>query len=175
MLDLSVFRSTGSFARSAVKTYFEPLLWLRRTFRQSSERSNGEWVVLEKRLFAGVFLATLLLSGVFFTLGYTMGRSAYGGRVYASFGMNGYSGKGPIFFEVATPGPAGDAIAIDQRQNDAIRLWGELQQFGYPVAIVAPPSDKYYHVLVGPYPDGQSATTARRSLEAKGFKLTVRQ
>src|SRR5271170_508951 len=40
--------------------------------------------VLESRHLVGLFLGVVLLCGVFFTLGYVMGRTQYGGAVHAS-------------------------------------------------------------------------------------------
>lgn len=49
----------------------------------SSRRSGGERV-LESRHLVGLFLGVVLLCGVFFTLGYVMGRQQYGGSVHAA-------------------------------------------------------------------------------------------
>jgi len=46
-------------------------------------RRGGERV-LESRHLIGLFLGVVLLCGVFFTLGYVMGHSAYGGPVHAA-------------------------------------------------------------------------------------------
>jgi DedD protein len=50
---------------------------------RSGKRGSGDRV-LESRHLVGVFLGVVLLCGVFFTLGYVMGRAQYGGPVHAS-------------------------------------------------------------------------------------------
>lgn len=46
-------------------------------------RRGGGDRVLESRHLVGIFLGVVLLCGVFFTLGYVMGRTQYGGSVHA--------------------------------------------------------------------------------------------
>ena len=48
----------------------------------NSKRGGGDRV-LESRHLVGLFLGVVLLCGVFFTLGYVMGRTQYGGPVHA--------------------------------------------------------------------------------------------
>jgi DedD protein len=50
----------------------------------SSGRRGGGERVLESRHLVGLFLGVVLLCGVFFTLGYVMGRQQYGGSVHAA-------------------------------------------------------------------------------------------
>ncbi len=54
----------------------------------SSARRGGGDRVLESRHLVGLFLGVVLLCGVFFTLGYVMGRTQYGGAVHAADGFN---------------------------------------------------------------------------------------
>ncbi len=49
----------------------------------SGKRGGGERV-LESRHLVGLFLGVVLLCGVFFTLGYVMGRNQFGGSVHAA-------------------------------------------------------------------------------------------
>jgi DedD protein len=50
----------------------------------NSRRGGGGDRVLESRHLVGLFLGVVLLCGVFFTLGYVMGRQQYGGSVHAA-------------------------------------------------------------------------------------------
>lgn len=50
----------------------------------SGRRGGGGERVLESRHLVGLFLGVVLLCGVFFTLGYVMGRQQYGGSVHAA-------------------------------------------------------------------------------------------
>jgi DedD protein len=54
----------------------------------SNARRGGSDRVLESRHLVGLFLGVVLLCGVFFTLGYVMGRTQYGGAVHAADGFN---------------------------------------------------------------------------------------
>jgi DedD protein len=54
----------------------------------SNARRGGGDRVLESRHLVGLFLGVVLLCGVFFTLGYVMGRTQYGGAVHAAEGFN---------------------------------------------------------------------------------------
>jgi DedD protein len=51
--------------------------------RGSGQRGGGDRV-LESRHLVGLFLGVVLLCGVFFTLGYVMGKTQYGGAVHAA-------------------------------------------------------------------------------------------
>lgn len=53
----------------------------------NARRGSGDRV-LESRHLVGLFLGVVLLCGVFFTLGYVMGRTQYGGAVHAADGFN---------------------------------------------------------------------------------------
>lgn len=52
------------------------------------KRGGGDRV-LESRHLVGLFLGVVLLCGVFFTLGYVMGKTQYGGAVHAASSPNG--------------------------------------------------------------------------------------
>jgi cell division protein FtsN len=66
-------------------------------------------------------------------------------------------------------------VAAVQREGDAMALAQALQQKKFPAFVITPSTDKYYRVQVGPYADTESATNARRDLEAKGFKSIVKR
>lgn len=63
----------------------------------SGKRGGGERV-LESRHLVGLFLGVVLLCGVFFTLGYVMGKTQYGGAVHAasSTEANGELADAPV-------------------------------------------------------------------------------
>ena len=73
--------------------------------------------------------------------------------------------KGAIMLQVAAVSTEGDALALAQA----------LQQKKFPAFVITPGADKFYRVQVGPYADSQSATIARKELEAKGFKSIVKK
>ena len=61
----------------------------------SNARRGGGDRVLESRHLVGLFLGVVLLCGVFFTLGYVMGRTQYGGAVHAADVLNGSAPSAP--------------------------------------------------------------------------------
>ncbi len=57
---------------------------------------------------------------------------------------------------------------------DASAVATSLRAKHFPAIVVNPTTDKYYHVQVGPYHDVKSADTAKKGLEAAGFKAIVK-
>lgn len=66
-------------------------------------------------------------------------------------------------------------VAAVLHQDDALALAQALQQKKFPAYVITPGADKLYRVQVGPYPDNQTATSARQELEAKGFKSIIKR
>ena len=71
----------------------------------SNARRGGGDRVLESRHLVGLFLGVVLLCGVFFTLGYVMGRTQYGGAVHAADVLNGSTPSVPASSK-SKPAPA---------------------------------------------------------------------
>jgi len=73
----------------------------------SGKRGGGDRV-LESRHLVGLFLGVVLLCGVFFTLGYVMGKTQYGGAVHAASSSYGAGdiAAAPLRRERAKPRPA---------------------------------------------------------------------
>src|SRR5271154_4798984 len=57
----------------------------------NGKRGGGGDRILESRHLVGLFLGVVLLCGVFFTLGYVMGRTQFGGSVHAADTLIGES------------------------------------------------------------------------------------
>jgi DedD protein len=66
-------------------------------------------------------------------------------------------------------------VAAVAHQDDALALAQALQQKKFPAYVITPGPDKLYRVQVGPYPDNQTATSARQNLEANGFKSIIKR
>jgi len=66
-------------------------------------------------------------------------------------------------------------VAAVRHESDALALAQALQIKKFPAFVLTPEGDKLYHVQVGPYADGQTAGTARRELEAQGFKSIIKR
>jgi len=206
---------------------------------------------LESRHVIGLFMLMLVFSGVFFALGYVMGRNQYDGQVRAASNPRGAAdpvaslkpdvapkrannaapasdppsdvnaqpssdwgfynaGKtapedrlksaptatSPAAIPAFASGknstrtanvssksvnapqvPAGAftvQVAALRRESDAHSVAVTLQKKKFPAFVVAPQSDKYYHVQVGPYSDQKSAEAAKKGLESAGFKAIVK-
>jgi DedD protein len=71
---------------------------------KNGKRGGGDRI-LESRHLVGLFLGVVLLCGVFFTLGYVMGRTQYGGPVHAA--------------ESPTKASSAAAAAAKEKQPDA--------------------------------------------------------
>ena len=207
--------------------------------------------VLESRHVIGLFMLMLVFSGVFFALGYVMGRNQYDGQVRAagspraalepmispkaeaiskranskppasdpSSSVNAQPNSDWGFYDAGKtapddrlkPGPPATSpaairaiangkssnraanasskslnapqvpgggytvqVAALRRESDARSVAVRLQQQKFPAFVVAPQSDKYFHVQVGPYLDQKSAEAAKKGLESAGFKAIVK-
>jgi DedD protein len=72
----------------------------------NNARRGGGDRVLESRHLVGLFLGVVLLCGVFFTLGYVMGRTQYGGAVHAADGFNNNVPSAPVSAAKSKAAPA---------------------------------------------------------------------
>jgi cell division septation protein DedD len=73
--------------------------------------------------------------------------------------------------------PAGSyvlQVAAMHQSADANAVANSLRAKKFPVLVVNPTTDKYYHVVVGPYHDVKSADAAKKGLESAGFKAIVK-
>lgn len=213
------------------------------------KRGSGDRI-LESRHLVGLFLGVVLLCGVFFTLGYVVGKTQYGAAVHAAGSLQpvtpvvrtptaakdnsaphaattpsasewdfyskkadnhtdtGWNlpasspaaaspGPGPAAVDIPKPAPAARIktvptaarfqppnmlrgsivlqIAALSHQSDALAMADMLQQKHFPCFVVAPTSDKYYRVQVGPYPNERAAESGRAALEKAGFKAIIKR
>ena len=208
-------------------------------------RRGGADRVLESRHLVGLFLGVVLLCGVFFTLGYVMGKTQYGGLVHAAEALSRTTPE-RASARPAPAQPAGDAapangewdfysknnnddrlqpatkpaasvahdggapaatvrtmpsahaakavpaserfqtprmsknsvvlqVAALTHQGDALAMADALQQKRFPAFVVAPTSDKFYRVQVGPYTDAKAAESAKSALDRAGFKAIIKR
>jgi cell division septation protein DedD len=217
----------------------------------ASRKSSAGERVLEGRHVIGLFFLMLLFSGVFFTLGYVMGRNQLDAQraasTHASDAMlplkpepSAKPGKSPVsapgntdpatdagtppsseweFYRAGDknssndhlkPAPAASsssqpkAIAASAKsplpsagrstvaapaiprgsyllqvvalrtESDAVSVANELRKKKFPAFVQAPQGDKYYRVQVGPYSDQKAMQTAKKGLEAAGFKAIIK-
>jgi DedD protein len=66
-------------------------------------------------------------------------------------------------------------VAAVTHQSDALAVADALQRKRFPSFVVAPSSDNFYRVQVGPYPDERAADSARNALSRAGFKAIVKR
>ena len=213
--------------------------------RGNSNRGGGDRI-LKSRHLVGFFLGVVLLCGVFFTLGYTIGRNDYSptAAVHAAATetpvtrpdtslkapskptdtttppapapseWDFYTKKDQTHLEPATKpsaptvsapavsGTGGGATAVAEKsaplklpvhyqppktvkssivvqvtatrsQSDAMALADELQQKKFPSFVMAPTTDPFYRVQVGPYSSEADAEAAKRALDREGFKQAI--
>ncbi len=204
--------------------------------------------MLEGRHVIGLFMLMLLFSGLFFTLGFVMGRNQYDGQVRAATNLRGFpdsdvlpktdvtvknsrrksapdaqpdaetpansdweiyhagdsnkaddhlkpvaspaasAGKNSAIMKqvnasarTAVSAPANEGggvnlqVAALTKKADALALANTLRKKNFPTVVQTPLSDKYYHVLVGPYADQKAVDNARKGLELAGFKAIVKR
>ncbi|HVB56327.1 MAG TPA: SPOR domain-containing protein [Candidatus Acidoferrales bacterium] len=213
--------------------------------RGSGKRGGDR--VLESRHLVGLFLGVVLLCSVFFTLGYVMGRTQYGGAVHASDApervasrpvpasprtkqappapasgeWDFYANKSDDRLEPSasasnasssassfSPAPAAEQPALPRpesrapnaaakpvrfappkmfgktimlqvaavtHQSDALAVADALQRKRFPSFVVAPSSDNFYRVQVGPYVDERAAESAKNALSHAGFKAIIKR
>jgi DedD protein len=66
-------------------------------------------------------------------------------------------------------------VAAVTRQGDALAMADVLQQKRFPSFVVAPTTDSFYRVQVGPYRDEKSADAARTELDHDGFMAIIKR
>jgi DedD protein len=66
-------------------------------------------------------------------------------------------------------------VAALRHESDALAMADALQQKHFPSFVVAPTTDNFYRVQVGPYPDQRAADTARAGLDHAGFKAIIKR
>ncbi len=66
-------------------------------------------------------------------------------------------------------------VAAVTRQGDALSIADALQRKRFPSFVVAPSSDRFYRVQVGPYHDERAADNAKAALDHAGFKAIIKR
>jgi DedD protein len=86
----------------------------------SGKRGSAGERVLEGRYVIGLFMLMLLFSGVFFPLGYVMGRNQYDGQVRAATSVGGFPDSSVLPKPAVTPKPFGKKSTAAEPQTDAV-------------------------------------------------------
>lgn len=66
-------------------------------------------------------------------------------------------------------------VAAVTKQGDALAMADILQQKRFPSFVVAPTTDNFYRVQVGPFRDEKSADAARAELDRDGFMAIIKR
>ncbi len=66
-------------------------------------------------------------------------------------------------------------VAAVTQRGDALSMAEALQRKRIPAFVVAPSSDHFYRVQVGPYHDERSADAAKAALDHAGFKAIIKR
>lgn len=66
-------------------------------------------------------------------------------------------------------------VAALRHESDALAMADALQQKNFPSFVVAPTTDNFYRVQVGPYRDQHTADAARAALDHAGFKSIIKR
>ena len=143
----------------------------------------------------GLCLVLLMMSAVFFTLGYWSrvlregaGRYDFRARPETPAKASG-SGIQPEAAasrdkptqrlsqgaSLIPPGAILLQVAASPRESDALALAGALRQKGFAALILEPTADKFYRVEVGPYTERQSVGSVKLALNREGFQVIVRR
>jgi len=65
-------------------------------------------------------------------------------------------------------------VAAVTHQSDALAMADVLQQKHFPSFVVAPSTDNFFRVQVGPYSDEKAAEAAKSALDRAGFKAIIK-
>lgn len=66
-------------------------------------------------------------------------------------------------------------IGALKSESDALALADALQRKGFPAFVLAPASDNFYRVQVGPFSTQAIGDKAKQSLEREGFKAIYKR
>lgn len=164
----------------------------------SKNEGEFELVLGNKQLLSGFFIVVILF-GVFFTMGYVVGRNSSPARAPASASFDDI-GKVPsggarsevrVREPVQTPEPESPAPAAQTAKEESAAAAGTahtylqvlavkrpdaevvletLRKRGFPAVIAPGPNDTIFRVLVGPYKDTTGIGKVKADLESAGFK-----
>jgi cell division septation protein DedD len=169
----------------------------------SENESQFELVLGNRQLLSGFFIIVILF-GVFFAMGYIVGRNSYASGKVAAAGaqdtapavsapeakpeaaspppvMPPASEPPPVAKPIETPAPAVPAPGETYLQVTAVKrpdaemVADVLRKKGFPALVAPSPNAELFRVLVGPFPDASSMNRTKADLEAAGFKSIIRR
>jgi DedD protein len=128
----------------------------------SAKRGGGERV-LESRHLVGLFLGVVLLCGVFFTLGYVMGRNQFGGSVHAESPTKNTTGPSAKSKAAENPATAPTDWDFYDKNKDTTHLEppAAAVKSPPPASTPAKPAANASTPAAAPRPSANDAKTAR--------------
>ena len=159
---------------------------------KESDQARDTEITLSTGKLLGIFFALAIVCGVFFTMGYLLGKStSAGGRteIVASVPSGSAAGKpnaGNKPADQSAAQPAGTdvknganssfmvQVAAVSKQEDAEILVTALRKKQYPVFIANSAGDPLFHVQVGPFSEKKDAEAMRTRLSGDGYNAIVK-
>lgn len=154
--------------------------------------ANDPEITVSTGKMVGLFVALVVVCALFFGFGYSMGKSAAvsaSARPAPAIVVTGQRAAGSSSSQattlvassatsdvVATGGSYFLQIAAVTRQEDAEALVAALRKKNYAVfAVNNAPSDKLFHVQIGPFGSPKDAETLRAKLVGDGYNPIVKK
>jgi DedD protein len=140
----------------------------------SGKRGGGERV-LESRHLVGLFLGVVLLCGVFFTLGYVMGRNQFGGSVHAESAIRNTPSSSAKSKGAEQPAPTAPDWDFYDKNKDTSHLEPPTAAVKSPAASSAPAkySANASAPAAAPKPSANDARAASRLQQPSIPKATI--
>jgi cell division septation protein DedD len=163
---------------------------------------GGTEVMLGNRQLLSIFFIVVVLLGVFFTMGFVMGRNAASGGPAAAVPAP----DGAMSKRASSPSPSGPAVetppsstpaqpavepvaipprpvepaagetflqAIAAKRPEAEVIAEVLKKKGFPTMLAPSPDGVFVRVLVGPLADPAAIANTRTALEKAGFDKSI--
>jgi DedD protein len=161
---------------------------------EEEEEVKASEITLSTASLLGIFFGLVLICGVFFGFGYSMGRGTGQGAAQAHAldnipsttpGGGDESANAPSPPTAAPDEPPASAKAASAPavktvvKEDAVAedyvLVSALRQRGYSVVVRNEPQDKLLHVQVGPFADLTQAAAMKQKLLSDGYNAIIKQ
>lgn len=95
------------------------------------------------------------------------------GGIKGGAGRQGNSSRTNVGPALGSGGGTNLQVSATTREADAMALANSLRKRNFPAFVQPPQGDRFYHVLVGPFPDQKAVDSARKGLEAAGFNKVI--
>src|SRR6266436_1967875 len=122
-------------------------------------KTDGEYeLVLGNRQLLSAFFIVVILFGVFFTMGYVVGRNSAPASAASLPSTTVAGSQRP---EAASPAPTPQPAAPPPAQPQAGVVVDTLKQKGFPAMLAQGPNATLFRVMVGPFADAATLGKAK--------------